>query len=164
VNEPQQTADSNREQQQGSTGDTSPAEQSLSEKMEEFRENLESISQEAENQQVWPKAQYMQALNSLQDQIAAIQREFEVVSADYRGQRQQLESLLNAFPGTIEMSTLRALSLRVNHLESLVSELFKEKESKESAERARKQMIVSLVALGVTVVLWTVWVVLTVAG
>jgi hypothetical protein len=63
--------------------------------------------------------------------------------------------------GIIETSTLRALSLRVTHLESLVTKLVDESNAYSSAIRARRQMTISLVALGVTVALWVLWIVLS---
>ncbi|MCD6300008.1 MAG: hypothetical protein J7L78_02415, partial [Dehalococcoidales bacterium] len=58
----------------------------------------------------------------------------------------------------IEISTLHAQSLRLNHLEQLVSELFQELHTKKTESSSRKQMVISLVALGTTIVLWGLWI------
>ena len=76
-------------------------------------------------------------------------------------QHEKLEAVLQSFPGVIEASTVRALSLRVTHLEQLVSELLQESQAKSSAASTCKQLIISLTALGVTVVLWAIWIGLT---
>jgi len=138
------------------------AEESLSEKVDRLRDQLATISEQAESQRRLRPEEYLQALETLRQHVDAIQAEWETVAAQTRAQREQLESLLQAFPGAIETSTLRALALRVTHLESLVSELVEERESKDNSSRARKQMIISLVALAVTVVLWGVWIVVSV--
>ena len=67
---------------------------------------------------------------------------------------------MKPFPGVIETAALRALSLRVTHLEELVSEMLDRSHAKSTAARAGKQLAVSLVALGITVLLWIVWIVL----
>ena len=87
-----------------------------------------------------------------------IQDEWTTVSASMKTQHERLENVLQSFPGVIETSTLKALSLRVTHLEQLVSQLFQESQAKSSTAGARKQFIISLVALGVTVVLWAIWI------
>lgn len=58
----------------------------------------------------------------------------------------------------MEVSTLHAQSLRLNHLERLVSELFQELHTKKNEDTTRKQMIISIVALGVTAGLWVIWI------
>ena len=68
---------------------------------------------------------------------------------------------MESFPGIVEASTLKTLSLRVTHLEQLISQLFQESQAKFSAARAKKQLVISLTALGVTIVLWAIWIGLT---
>jgi hypothetical protein len=138
------------------------AEESLSEKVGTLRDELARISERVESQQKWGPEQYLQSLETLRQQVDSIHAEWESVTAKSRAQRDQLESLLQTFPGAIETATLRALTLRVNQLESLVSVLIDEKDSRDNSSRARKQMIISLVALGVTVILWGVWIILSV--
>ncbi|MFW6056576.1 MAG: hypothetical protein ACOC9B_04635 [Chloroflexota bacterium] len=140
------------------------AEDSLTEKVGDLRDNLATISEEAQSPQPWPRDRYLEVLEDLKNQVKTIQEEWEAVSANSRAERERLESFLQSFPGAVETATLRALSLRVSHLESLVSQLFEERQSKESADRARKQMVISLVALGVTVVLWGLWIALAATG
>jgi archaellum component FlaC len=133
------------------------AEESLSEKVGTLRDELARISERVESQQKWGPEQYLQSLETLRQQVDSIHAEWESVTAKSRAQRDQLESLLQTFPGAIETATLR-----VNQLESLVSVLIDEKDSRDNSSRARKQMIISLVALGVTVILWGVWIILSV--
>ena len=77
-----------------------------------------------------------------------------------KAQRERLESLLNTFPGAIETSALRALSLRLNHVEKLVSRLIKEEDVKSASTGTRRQYIISLIALGITVILWGLFIIL----
>lgn len=144
------------------TAEVVKAEESLSEKVGALRDELARIGERVESQRKWSPEQYQQSLETLRQQVESIHAEWETVASKSRAQRDQLESLLQTFPGAIETATLRALTLRVNQIESLISVLIDEKDSRDNSSRARKQMIVSLVALGVTVVLWGVWIILSV--
>lgn len=150
--------------EQGKLSEAQHAEDSFTEKVGDLRENLATISAEAESPKPWPRDRYLQALEDLRNQVETIHQEWETVSANSRADREKLEAFLQSFPGAVETATLRALSLRVSHLESLVSQLFEERQSKESADRARKQMIISLVALGVTIVIWGLWIAMAAQG
>ena len=72
-------------------------------------------------------------------------------------QVERLEALLESFPGAIETSAVRAISLRVTHLEQLVFELLEEYRAKSTARGARISLNVSLAALGTTIVLGGAW-------
>ena len=74
------------------------------------------------------------------------------VSESMRLQRERLESLLQAFPGVIETSTLRALTMRLRHLEEVVSDLVESREHKISTTRTNKQLVISIVALIVSII------------
>jgi lipopolysaccharide/colanic/teichoic acid biosynthesis glycosyltransferase len=77
-----------------------------------------------------------------------------------KSQREKLETLLDSFPGVIETATLKALSLRVTHLEKLMSQLFQESSTKINSRVAKRQLIISLAALGITIILWVVFIVI----
>jgi chromosome segregation ATPase len=134
------------------------SEASLSQKVEELRDNIDVMSEEAQSKRSWPRDDYLGTLEQLRAQVESIQKDWDSVSTHMKAERDKVESLLQSFPGIIEISTLHAQSLRLNHLEQLVSELFQELHTKKSEDRTKKQMIISLVALGVTVVLWGVWI------
>lgn len=134
------------------------SETSLSDKVDELRTNLENVSGEVDNWRGWYKNTYLEVLETLKSQVDDIQKEWDNVAGSMTTQRERLESLLVSFPGAIETSTIRTLSLRLTHLEKLVSELILEAQSKSTTARARKQLIISLAALGVTIILWGVWI------
>ena len=134
------------------------SETSLPDRVESLRSNIESLGEEVQSWRTWRKNTYVEALETLNSQVNEIQDEWTTVSASMKTQHERLENVLQSFPGVIETSTLKALSLRVTHLEQLVSQLFQESQAKSSTAGARKQFIISLVALGVTVVLWAVWI------
>ncbi|MFC1933053.1 hypothetical protein ACFLXU_05455 [Chloroflexota bacterium] len=136
------------------------SETSLSDKVEELRTNLENISEEVMSWRTWQKDIYAGVLETLKSQVDDIESEWGSVSTAMKAQREKLEDLLQSFPGVIETSALRALSLRVTHLEKLVSELVGESNAKSTTARAQKQLIISFVALAVTVVLWGVFLVI----
>ena len=136
-------------------------ESSLSDKVEELRTYIDNISEDVRNWRSSRADTYVEALETLKSQVDEIQNEWDTVSAGMKAQRERLESVLQSFPGIIETSTLRALALRVSHLEKLVSNLVEESNIKSSAAGTRRQFIISLIALGVTVILWGVWIVLS---
>ena len=138
------------------------SETSLSEKVDELSTLIDNISEDVQSWRTSRKDSYVEALETLKSQVEEIQSEWENVSTSMKAQRERLESVLQSFPGVIETSTLRALSLRVTHLEQLLSELFQESHAKSTKIGARKQLTISLVALGITVVLWALWIVLAV--
>jgi DNA repair exonuclease SbcCD ATPase subunit len=135
-------------------------ETSLSDKVEQLRTNLDNLSEEVESWRSWPKDTYLEVLETLKAQVEEIQNEWNNVAGSMQTQRERLESLLQSFPGVIETSAIKALSLRMTHLEQLVSEVFHESQARATTNRARKQLIISLAALGVTVILWGAFLVL----
>jgi Zn-dependent M32 family carboxypeptidase len=137
------------------------SETSLPDKVETLRSNIESLSEEMQSWRTWRKNTSIEALETLNSQVSEIQDEWATVSGSMKSQYEKLEAALQSFPGVIEASTLKALSLRVTHLERLVSQLLQESEAKSSAAGAKKQLIISLTALGVTIVLWAIWIGLT---
>lgn len=138
------------------------SESSLTEKVDALRASIETISLEVQGWRTATKDTHVEALENLKKQVNEIQSEWDSVSDKMKNQSDRLETLLQSFPGVIETSTLRALSLRLTQLEQLVSRLFEESNARATSSRARKQLIISLVALGSTVVLWGVWIVLSV--
>ncbi len=146
---------------QDAVKETKEAEASLSEKVEALHDTIDSLAEGAQAGRGWRKDDYINTLEALKAQVAEIQTQWESVRENIDAERRRMESLLQSFPGIIELSTLHAQSLRLNHLEQLVSELFQELHTKKSEARSRKQMVISLVALGVTVVLWGVWILIS---
>jgi len=134
------------------------SEASLSQRVEELRDNIDMMSEEAQSRRGWRRDDYLGALEALRVQVENIQKDWDAVSTRMKTERDKVESLLQSFPGIIEISTLNAQSLRLNHLERLVSELFQELHTKKNEASSHKQMVISLVALGVTVVLWGMWI------
>ena len=140
----------------------------LDEKVETLRSNIDDISEDVQTWQLPEKDTYLEALESLRGHVGEIESEWGTVSATMKTQRERLESLLESFPGVIETSSIRALALRLTHLEKeqappevrlthlegLVSKLVEEANAKATTSTTRKQLIISLMALGVTVVLW----------
>ncbi|MBA7668112.1 hypothetical protein ES703_76216 [subsurface metagenome] len=126
----------------------------LDEKVETLRSNIDDISEDVQTWQLPEKDTYLEALESLRGHVGEIESEWGTVSATMKTQRERLESLLESFPGVIETSSIRALALRLTHLEGLVSKLVEEANAKATTSTTRKQLIISLMALGVTVVLW----------
>ena len=137
------------------------SETSLADKVDDLRTYIDNISEDVEGWRTSRAETYVEALETLKSQVEEIQTEWNVVSSSMKSQRERLESLLDSFPGAIETSAVRALSLRVSHLEKLVSGLVDESNTKDSSKRAQKQMTISLVALAVTVALWALWIVLS---
>jgi len=134
----------------------------LTHKVDALISNIEGISLEVQSWRTTRKDDYIETLENLKNQVSEIESEWDSVSVSMKNQREKLESLLESFPGIIETSTLRSLSLRVTHMEQLTSELLSESAAKSSAARGHKQLIISLTALGVTVILWVVWIALAV--
>jgi hypothetical protein len=131
-------------------------ESALSEKVETLRRSLNDLSQEVYS---WRgQDYYLEAIEGIQQQVDGIQQEWNTVSEAMRIQRERLESLLQAFPGVIEISTLRALSMRLEHLEEVVSDIIDERQNKTTSERARKQLVISIAALAVTIFFWGVFI------
>ncbi len=134
------------------------SETNLPEKVSDLRIMLENLSEEVDSWRNWQKVDYLGVIETLKSQVEEIQSEWGNVSNSIMLQHEKLESLLQSVPGVIETATLKSLSLRVTHLEQLISQLFQESYLKTSTIRTRKQLMISLLALGVTVVLWGVFI------
>jgi len=130
----------------------------LSGKMDDLNTMLENLSEEVDNWRVWHKTDYLEAIEVLKSQVQEVRDEWQNVHQGIQTQRDKFESVLQSFPGVIETATLKALSLRVIHLEQLVSELFQESHARSNTRGSRKQLIISIAALGVTVILWAVFI------
>lgn len=134
------------------------SETNLSGKMADLNTMLENLSDEVDSLRVWHKTDYLEALEVLKSQVKEIRDEWQNFHQGIQSQRDKFESVLQSFPGVIETATLKALSLRVVHLEQLVSELFQETHARSTARGARKQLMISIAALGVTIILWAVFI------
>ena len=142
--------------------DSTVSETSLPDKVADLRDMLENLSGEVDSWKTWHKNDYLGAIETLKSQVEEIHSEWGNVSNSLMAQREKLESLLQAVPGIIETATLKALSLRVTHLEELVSKIFNESQTKAALKGSRKQFIISIVAMGVTVILWLVFIIMNV--
>ena len=136
-------------------------ETSLPDKMSDLRTTLETLSEEVDSWRAWRKNDYLAAIETLKTQVDDTQTEWDNVSGIMKKQSEKLESLLQSFPGVIETATLKTLSLRVSHLEQLVSQLVNESQTKTALTGSKKQYIISIVALGVTIILWGVFIVMS---
>jgi len=134
------------------------SETNLSGKMADLNTMLENLSDEVDSLRVWHKTDYLEALEVLKSQVQEIRDEWQNFHEGIQSQRDKFESVLQSFPGIIETATLKALSLRVVHLEQLVSELFQESHARSNARGSRKQLMISIAALGITVILWAVFI------
>ena len=144
--------------------DSSPAETILSGKMVDLHIMLENLSEEVDGWRAWHKTDYLEAIETLKSQVLEIQNEWHNVAISMQNQRDKMESMFQSFPGVIETATLKALSLRLSHLEELVSQLLQESYIKKSVRGSRRQLVISFVALGVTVVLWGVFIGINIIG
>ena len=128
----------------------------------DLRDMLENLSAEVDSWRAWHKNDYLEAIETLKSQVEKIQNEWNTVSSSIEAQRENLESHLQSFPSIIETATLKGLSLRVIHLEQLISELFQESQSKRALEGSRRHYFVSLAALTTTIILWGIFIVINV--
>jgi chromosome segregation ATPase len=137
--------------------DATVSETSLPDKVNELYSILENLSGEVDSWKNWHQTDYQAVIESLKSQVEEIQKEWNNVSSGVSLQQEKLESLLQSFPGVIETATIKALSMRVEHLEKLVNQLLSESQAQTYVKGTRRQYIISLVALGVTIVLWGVF-------
>ncbi len=100
--------------------------QALPDKVTDLRLMLQNFSEELESWRAGHKTDYLEMIETLKTQVEEIQNEWDNVSNITATQHERAESLLDSFPGVIEAATLIALTLRVAHLEELVSQLFSE--------------------------------------
>jgi chromosome segregation ATPase len=134
--------------------DATVSETSLPDKVTELYSILENLSEEVDSWKNWHSTDYLAVIETLKSQVEEIQKEWNIVSSGVSLQQEKLESLLQSFPGVIETATLKALSMRVTHLEKLVNQLLSESQAQTYVKGTRRQFIISIVALGVTIVLW----------
>jgi len=132
----------------------------MADKVTDLYTMLDNLSDEVDSWRSWHKNEYLEAMEVIKSHFRDIESEWQNVSDSMKGQREKLETLLDSFPGVIETATLKALSLRVTHLERLVSQLFQESYAKINTSGAKKQLIISLIALSVTIILWVVFIVI----
>jgi Mg2+ and Co2+ transporter CorA len=133
------------------------SETSLPDKVTELYSILENLSGEVDSWKNWHATDYLAVIEAIKSQVGEIQKEWNNVSSSVSLQQEKLESLLESFPGAIETATIKALSMRVTHLEKLVNQLLSESQAQTYVKGTRRQYIISLVALGVTIVLWGVF-------
>ena len=133
---------------------TSVIETSLPDKVHDLRIMLDNLSQEVDSWRAWHKTDYLEVIETLKSQVEEVQIEWNSLSESIQNQREKLESLIQAAPGVIDTATLKALTLRVSHLEQLVSQIVNESQTKAALKGSKRQYIISLVALGVTIILW----------
>ena len=138
--------------------DATVLETSLPEKVTDLRTMLDNLSEELNSWKTWHQTDYLAVIETLKSQVEEIQSEWNNVSGSVTLQQEKLESLLQSFPGVIETATLKALTIRVAHLETLMSQLFSESQARASVKGTRRQFIISLAALGVTIILWGVFI------
>ena len=130
----------------------------LGEKVDELRANIENISEDVQSWKVPEKDTYVETLEAMTKQVSEVQEEWANVSSTMKAQRDRLETLLESFPGVIETSSIRALALRVTQLENLVSRMVQAADARTTIVATRRQFVISIVALGVTVVLWVLFI------
>ncbi|MFO8143655.1 MAG: hypothetical protein R6T78_03150 [Dehalococcoidales bacterium] len=132
-------------------------EQKLTDKVEGLRLSLDNLSGDVENWKTKQKNDLLGSLESIKSQVEEIEQEWDSVSKSMKAQRERLESLLEAFPSVIETSTIRALTLRLNHLENLVANLTEEHDKKLTVKRFQWQLVISIIALSVTIFFWAMF-------
>ena len=132
----------------------------LAERVESLRITVEDIFGEVESWRSGRNRSYVDAVDTLRAQVAEIEEEWESVSSTLKTQRERLETLLESFPGIIETSAFRALSLRMTHLEKLVSQLMEESGAKSTRKITNRQLTVSIAGVAVMASLWTlsIWI------
>ena len=130
----------------------------FSEKVHTLYDIIEEISDELRCRRNGQNGSRLHSIEALKQNIDELHQEWNSVASTLHAQRERLEALLDSFPGAIETSTVRALSLRVSHLEQLVAQLVEESRARSSAKGSRTQLYVSVTMLGTTVVLWGLWI------
>lgn len=136
----------------------------FSEKVHNLYDIIEEISNEIRFRRNGPGSPRIEPLESMRQTVEDLHQEWNSVATTLHAQRERLENLLESFPGAIETSTIRALSLRVTHLEQLTHQLVEESRAYSTAKSSRTQLFVSVTMLGTTVLLWGVWIVLGLLG
>jgi len=132
-------------------------EQKLTDKVEILRASLDNLSGDVETWKAKQKDDLLGALETIKYQVEEIETEWGSVANSMKTQRERLESMLEAFPSIIETATIRALTLRLNHLEKLVSNIIDQSDRRVTSSRSRWQMIISIIALSVTIFFWAMF-------
>ncbi|MEX2431323.1 MAG: hypothetical protein WD645_05325 [Dehalococcoidia bacterium] len=140
------------------------AETSLDEKVETLRGAIDRVNEEVISWRGRPKQPDIEMVQSLKAQVEAVQAEWKALTSGFQAQRERLDALLQSFPGVVEVSAVRALALRVSHLEELVDQLLAEQRARAARSMSKIQLWVSLAALGVTIVLWGVFILTNILG
>jgi len=136
----------------------------MQEKVSSLRESINAINEQIgthSEKEKWSadrKLYYLESIENLRKQILEIEDEWDKLSDHINKQSQRLEALFSSFPDTLEVSTLKILSIRLSQLEKLVSEHISEERNKENIKSAKVQLIISSAMLFVTVVLWGFWI------
>ena len=133
-------------------------------KVESLQAMIEDISEEVKSWRNGHTVPYMETLETLKLQVDEVKQEWNSVASTLHIQREKLETLLESFPGAIETSAVRAISLRVTHLENVVSVLLEESRAESSAKGTRLQLYVSVGSLGTTILLWGAWIAIRLLG
>jgi hypothetical protein len=136
------------------------SETTLPDRVADISTMLDNLSEEVDSWKTWHKTDYLGALESIKSEVNEIQTEWNAVSGSVTLLKDKLEALLQSVPGVIETSTLKALTMRVDHLEKLLAQVVSESQAKESVRGARRQFIISIIALGITIILWGVFIVI----
>ncbi|MCF8107720.1 MAG: hypothetical protein K9J81_01875 [Desulfohalobiaceae bacterium] len=132
-------------------------------KVNSIRDSVDSLNEEASShseKEKWSaerKLYYLQAIENLQKEVNEMEIEWNNLYSHIHKQSEKLESLLTSFPDTLDISTLKILSIRLSHLEKLVSDHINEERGKNSEKSSKIQLIISASMLSVTVILWGIW-------
>lgn len=130
----------------------------LADKVYALSNAIDQVTREVAGLRGVPKGPDIETFQALRSQVSEVRTEWESLNAGLQAQRDRLDTLLQSFPGAVEVSAVRALALRVSHLEALVGELMEGQRARSASRVARAQMLISIAALAVTIVLWAVWI------
>ena len=133
----------------------------VQEKVEALASSLEYIEEYVSEWRNGRRGPDLDMFHALKTQVEEVQAEWEGLTSALQSQRERLDTLLRSFPGVVEVSSVKALALRVEHLERLMGQIIEERRAEKSSQNGRRQLIVSLAALGFTAVLWTAWIAMT---
>ncbi len=133
---------------------------SLQERVDALGVAVSEIERDIKEWQGWRKGPDLESFEGLKSQVEAIQKEWEDLTGTFQTQRERLDLLLNSMPGVVEVSVVKALTLRVEHLEGLVERLLTEGSMARAERATHRQLVVSLAALGITICLWGAWIIL----
>lgn len=117
--------------------------------------SIESLSSEMEQQISWSKDSSQKTLEALKKQVEEIESEWKVISASIQAQYERLEAVLHSSPEVMESSALQTLSSRITHLETLISELVNESQSR-ATSRNFQIFIFSMATLSGCLLLWSI--------